>query len=93
MREGDVLIRYGGEEFLVLLPGAGLADVREIGERIRRVVAETSIPEGEQQIAVTISLGGATYQEGVDSSEALIAKADAALYQAKDTGRNRLLVA
>ena len=93
IREGDVLVRYGGEEFLVLLPGAGLDDIREIGERIRRAVAETTVPEGEQRIAVTVSAGGASYRESIDSPEALIEAADAALYEAKDTGRNRVVLA
>ena len=93
IREGDVLIRYGGEEFLVLLPGAGLDDIREIGERVRRAVGETTVPEGDQQIAVTVSAGGASYRETIDSPDALIAAADAALYEAKDTGRNRIVVA
>ena len=93
LREGDVLIRYGGEEFLVLLPGAGGEDVAEIGERLRRAVGETSVPEGEQRIAVSISVGGATYRDAVDSPESLIAKVDAALYEAKASGRNRLVIA
>ena len=93
LREGDVLVRYGGEEFLILLPGAGAIDVEEIGERVRRAVGETTVPEGEQRIAVAISLGGATYRDGVDSPETLIAKADAALYEAKEAGRNRLVLA
>ncbi len=92
IREGDVLVRYGGEEFLVLLPGAGAEDVLEVGERVRRVVAETTVAEGDQRIAVTVSLGGATHGNAVASPEALIAAADAALYEAKDAGRNRLVV-
>jgi two-component system, cell cycle response regulator len=94
IREGDVLVRYGGEEFLVLLPGAGTADVTQIGERVRRAVAETSVVEGDQQIAVTVSLGGTTYRDsGSSSPEQLVGQADAALYEAKAAGRNRLLVA
>jgi len=90
VREGDVLIRYGGEEFLVLLPGAGADDVREVGERIRRAVAETSVEDGDQRVGVTVSLGCATYREATDSVDALVALADAALYKAKEAGRNRL---
>ena len=93
IREGDVLVRYGGEEFLVILPGAGVADVRDIGERVRRAVGETTVPEGDQRIAVTVSVGGATYRDAVDAPEVLIAQADAALYDAKDSGRNRLVMA
>ena len=93
IREGDVLIRYGGEEFLVILPGAGLNDLREIGERIRRAIGETAVIEGDQRIAVTVSAGGAVYQDAIGSPDALIAAVDAALYEAKEGGRNRLVAA
>jgi len=94
IREGDVLVRYGGEEFLVLLPGAGVDDVNQIGERIRRAVAETSLVEGDQRVAVTVSLGGTTYRDSeTNSPEQLVAQADSALYEAKAAGRDRLLVA
>jgi diguanylate cyclase (GGDEF)-like protein len=93
MREGDVLIRYGGEEFLVLLPGAGIEDVRQVGERIRRAIAETSVADGDQRVAVTVSGGGTVYRDSIDSSDRLVESADAALYEAKETGRNRLIVA
>jgi len=92
VREGDVLVRYGGEEFLVLLPGAGPEDLRQAGERIRRAVAETSVDEGELRVRVTVSVGGSTYGDGADSPEALVAPADAALYEAKEAGRNRLVL-
>jgi len=93
LREGDVLIRFGGEEFLVLLPGAGLIDVQQVGERIRRAIGETVVMDGNQRVAVSVSLGGTTYREtGVDSPEDLVAEADAALYQAKESGRNRLVM-
>jgi diguanylate cyclase (GGDEF)-like protein len=93
VREGDVLIRYGGEEFLVLLPGAGPDDVRHVGERIRRAVAETSVEDGDQRVGVTVSLGGATFRDSSDSTDSLIALADRALYDAKEDGRDRLVVA
>ncbi len=94
IREGDVLVRYGGEEFMVLLPGAGTEDVTQIGERIRRAVGETYVVEGDQRVAVTVSLGGTTYRDsGSSSPEQLVAQADAALYDAKAAGRDRLLVA
>ena len=94
IREGDVLVRYGGEEFLVLLPGASRADLGELGERIRRAIAGTAVQEGEQRIAVTVSVGGASYPEDdVSSYEALVALADTALYAAKHAGRDRLRLA
>jgi len=93
MREGDVLVRYGGEEFLVLLPGAGISDVRQVGERIRRAVAETSVEDGDLRVGVTVSLGGTTFREAADSADALVAAADRALYEAKVGGRDRLVFA
>ncbi len=93
VREGDVLVRYGGEEFLVLLPGAGPEDVRQVGERIRRAVAETSVEDGDLRVGVTVSLGGATYRETSDSTDSLVALADGALYEAKEAGRDRLVFA
>jgi two-component system cell cycle response regulator len=94
LRDGDVLVRYGGEEFLVLLPGAGQADVVEVGERIRRAVAETTVTEGDQRIGVSVSIGGTTYADlATFSPEELVARADAALYAAKNAGRNRLVLA
>jgi len=93
LRDGDVLVRYGGEEFLVLLPGAGPEDVRQVGDRIRRAVAETSIEDGNLRVGVTVSLGGTTYRETSDSTDSLVALADGALYEAKEGGRNRLVVA
>jgi diguanylate cyclase (GGDEF)-like protein len=93
LRDGDVLVRYGGEEFLVLLPGAGPEDVRQVGERIRRAVAESSVADAGQRVAVTVSLGGATYRDASDSMESLVAMADGALYEAKESGRDRLVVA
>jgi two-component system cell cycle response regulator len=93
IRDGDVLIRYGGEEFLVLLPGAGADDLHRIGERILRVVAETPIEDGSTRINVTVSVGAASFSDAVDTPEALVGLADGALYEAKHRGRNRLVVA
>jgi diguanylate cyclase (GGDEF)-like protein len=74
-------------------PGAGPEDVRQVGDRIRRAVAETSVEDGYLRVGVTVSLGGATFRESSDSTDSLVALADGALYQAKEGGRNRLVVA
>jgi two-component system cell cycle response regulator len=92
IRDGDVLVRFGGEEFLVLLPGAGAQDLAEVGERLRRAVAETSVVDGEQRIQVTVSVGGATFGDSADSPESLVELSDAALYEAKESGRDRLVL-
>ena len=91
LREGDTLMRYGGEEFLAVLPGAGEADLRTVGERMRRIVESSVISESNTEVRVTISLGGVSFPSSdVTDLDDLIRKADAAMYTAKKTGRNRL---
>ncbi len=91
LREGDTLMRYGGEEFLAVLPGAGETDLRTVGERMRRIVESSVHFESGSEVRVTISLGGASFPsaDAADLDD-LIRKADAAMYSAKKTGRNRL---
>ena len=94
LREGDILVRYGGEEFLAVLPGASGDDVQLVGERLRRTVEEGSISHDTQSIHVTISLGAASFpSQHVERESQLVQLADDALYVAKDSGRNRLSVA
>ncbi len=94
LREGDVLIRYGGEEFMILLVGASSEDGVLISERLRRSVAETAVVDGDQKIGVTISIGIASMPaDEIDSELDLVERADAALYSAKDRGRDRVVAA
>lgn len=94
LREGDTLVRYGGEEFMIILPGASLEDGRVIGERIRRTIMDTFLQEGEQRITQTVSLGiSACPDERVNGEDDLIRLADAALYNAKANGKNLLIAA
>ena len=89
-REGDVLCRTGGEEFLMLLPGAPLERAHAVAERLRNVVQDRPIePVG----TVTISLGVACWPGGDVAPQQTLNQADRALYQAKHTGRNRVCVA
>ena len=93
IREGDVLVRYGGEEFLVILPGSSRADLALAADRIRRAVADTTVADGDQSIAVTVSIGGCSLPEtNVERSADLVERADVALYAAKDGGRDRIVV-
>lgn len=91
LRDGDVIVRSGGEEFLVLLPGAGGHDVEHIGERLRRRVAAVAVPTAEGDIEITVSLGGVSFP-GTEASrpEELLEKVDQAVYRSKELGRNRL---
>lgn len=92
LREGDVLLRYGGEEFLCVLPGANQQDARQIAERIRVMVMDSVERNGEQEIKVTVSLGTATVPHSdIDNFEEFIKLADSAMYTAKETGRNRVI--
>lgn len=91
LREGDTLMRYGGEEFLAVLPGAGEDDVRGLGERIRRIVESTVTTVDHVEVAVTISLGAVSFPSvNVTDLDDMIRQADAAMYDAKKAGRNRL---
>jgi diguanylate cyclase (GGDEF)-like protein len=92
LRRYDILFRYGGEEFVVIFPGQGLGDARGCAERLRQACADLQVPidTGKQSIQVTLSGGLTTLREGEDSSEAILKRADIALYQAKDGGRNRI---
>jgi len=93
LRDGDVLVRYGGEEFLAVLPAASSEDLRLVGERLRRAIEDASITDGAQTIRATISLGAAAYpNQSVEREEDLVGLADEALYRAKETGRNRLVL-
>jgi diguanylate cyclase len=94
LRGGDTPARYGGEEFAVILPRTTLVHARPIGERIRTTLAARKIVRrntGEALGGITVSLGAALYRIG-ESAEALIQRADSALYSAKKQGRNRLVM-
>ena len=91
-REGDVACRYGGEEFLLLLPGMPLITARERAEQWCRAFAQTTIAFGELRIRGTVSIGIATYPAHGKSPQELLQRADLALYQAKAAGRNRVAV-
>jgi len=93
LREGDILIRYGGEEFLLILPGASKENSAQVTERIRRAVADTVIRDGEQSIHVTVSAGVTAFRgENREDPIELIRLADSALYTAKENGRDQVVV-
>lgn len=89
MRPSELAARYGGDEFVVLLPGVSLEHARIAARRLQHMVAETSVhmPDGTAIPTPTISVGITQYRSG-DSVEQLIAAGDAAMYRAKDMGRN-----
>jgi diguanylate cyclase (GGDEF)-like protein len=87
LRVNDVGVRHGGEEFLLILPGTSPAQAFEAAERIRNEVARMPLPLECQNTSLTVSVGVATF-DGRETDDALIARADAALYRAKQSGRN-----
>ena len=88
-RAVDCVARYGGEEFVVMLLEANMATAALVGERIRARVAEQDLGLG----SLTVSIGLAEYPDGGETPEELIATADAAMYEAKGAGRNRVVMA
>jgi len=89
LRGYDSLGRYGGEEFLVVLPGCTAEKAMAIAERLRRGIADQPIVLGHDAIHMTISIGVSEWQTGMEISD-LLRHADVALYRAKDLGRNRV---
>ncbi|HSN14469.1 MAG TPA: GGDEF domain-containing protein [Anaeromyxobacteraceae bacterium] len=89
IRSGDVFARIGGEEFAVRLPGADLAKAIEVAERVRATIADAPMDAGGHSLSVTASLGCAVMTDG-ENPAALLARADARLYDAKQGGRNRV---
>jgi diguanylate cyclase (GGDEF)-like protein len=88
-----IAARFGGEEFAVLLPGVAVDEATWVGESMRTAIELAPIETRDVEIRVTVSVGVALFPEHGTTAEELIAAADAALYQAKDAGRNRVLVA
>jgi diguanylate cyclase (GGDEF)-like protein len=90
VRDADVVGRFGGEEFVVLLPGADAVEAAEIAERVReQVSAEVTVPAASG-VAVTVSIGVTVIGLHGDSLPGLLSSADSAMYRAKEAGRNRV---
>ena len=93
LRQSDALVRCGGEEFLLLLPETDQHGAAELAQRICRALAANPVDLGDgRQIHVTVSIGTATLQPG-DTADQLLARADEALYAAKQRGRNQVVQA
>ena len=93
VRAADLPVRYGGEEFVVIMPGASLEAAERTAERIRLHVsgAPIRVAGGSEVLSVTISIGVAATKGPGDTPEALLKRADQALYEAKSSGRNRVI--
>ena len=92
LRPTDMLVRYGGEEFAILLPGTSVENSLRVSDRIRRAVEKTPVKIGSSSdIQITISIGLAIRVPD-DSMEDILSRADRALYAAKESGRNRICI-
>lgn len=92
LRTVDAVGRYGGEEFMVVLPHTPREEAYRTAERLRAAIAGHAFPVGPSELHVTVSIGVACFPtSGVDSSGSLIREADQALYRAKQAGRNRVM--
>lgn len=88
LRDSDVLSRYGGDEFVILIPSSGAKGTVAMLERVHRIVRSTRIVFDGKHIPITISVGVASLQPAMTTSEELLRVADQALYEAKKNGRN-----
>jgi diguanylate cyclase (GGDEF)-like protein len=91
LRHSDSLGRYGGEEFIALLPATDMSAALSLAERLRKMVEEMPLVGGEP--ACTVSIGLTVVQGGENTPEAVLLRADRALYKAKDAGRNQVAIA
>ena len=93
VRKVDMVARYGGDEFVVVLPRIAREEAIEVAEKLRRAVAATPLPApaGAGPVRVTVSVGVAGFGHEATDVAAMIEKADAALFEAKHAGRNRVV--
>jgi diguanylate cyclase (GGDEF)-like protein len=90
MREVDRLARFGGEEFVVLLPGLALGDALPVAERLRQAIAGAPLSHGDTPMALSVSIGIAEWGGTREEPSRLLARVDSALYLAKQRGRDRV---
>jgi len=91
IRGVDLACRFGGEEFVVLMPDTDFRQAQGVAERVRSAVAERSFDGGGRPLDVTVSVGLALNEYATDTPEVILKRADVALYRAKREGRNRVV--
>ncbi len=92
IRDSDVAFRYGGEEFVVLLPGAGEPGAMKVAEKVRRAVETTPVDTKMGMLNVTVSIGVTLIKEGDIDPNIVLDRSDSALYRAKREGKNRVVL-
>jgi diguanylate cyclase (GGDEF)-like protein len=93
IRQPDTIGRYGGEEFLIVLPNSEIRAAAEQAERLCSRVRSLSIDVNEKTLSVTISIGVAQFRVGEENWEQFLHRADTAMYHAKNNGRDQWVVA
>jgi len=91
-RHGDFLCRFGGEEFVLVMPNIGIAKAQERAEELHQLINSLNIPYERFNLTTTISMGIAWYPEHGKTKEELLRAADKAMYAAKNAGRNRVII-
>jgi diguanylate cyclase (GGDEF)-like protein len=92
LRRADILCRYGGEEFVVILPEINLKNATIVAEKLRKAIINKMKYDDHQSKTITISVGVASFPENSTDEEIILGMADQALYQAKESGRNKVCV-
>lgn len=91
LRTSDIICRYGGDEFVALLPQLPVSKAMETAERLRSAIENTSFDVDGERITTTVSIGVATYPDEVTVADELMEKADESLYESKNAGRNKVI--
>tara|TARA_R110000772_G_scaffold38750_2_gene91231 strand:+ start:2685 stop:3812 length:1128 start_codon:yes stop_codon:yes gene_type:complete len=91
LRTSDIICRYGGDEFVALLPQLPVNKAMETAERLRSAIENTSFDVDGQRITTTVSIGVATYPDEVRVADELMERADESLYESKNAGRNKVI--
>ena len=93
VRPSDIACRQGGEEFVIIMPNTDRDGANDVAERIRRFIATRPVPikNGDDELSITVSLGVATTMNNDDDIDSLLKRADLALYEAKESGRNQVV--
>ena len=93
-REGDIVCRYGGEEFFMVLPETALVEAAGLAERLRSLTEQSSLDIGNKMLSLTISIGVSSFShlDELEGLEQIINEADQAMYHAKSNGRNRVFM-